>query len=524
MKKEQVKAEKQIVILENLLDRCTGCGVCKNACPHDAIELVEKENTFLYPSIDGTKCVGCLSCAKACPVNSYKRENDFPIIYAAKAKDEIRFNSSSGGMYPALASYVLRNGGVVYATVLDKDHKARFKKIESMDDLFIASDSKYVQSNTGFIFRDVKNELNAKKNKRTVLFVGCPCHVAGLRCFLGQDYDNLICVDIICHGVPSERMFEDFLNETVGNPDNISSIRFRDKNIEWRSDIISIKDKNDITTRYQLLSYDEYSLAFHSFLSVRNSCMDCQFAEAPRAGDISIGDFWGIREFMDVDNFGTSMVFINNKKGSHIFGLIKCDLALFSMLDIDLSRIKNRIHSKACLPGGLDPESSQVDRQLFFELYPQQNKFADAVNISMKKYIDYLKGIEKEKTLEWFRNNESRTIYTNVSQIGYGQWISVAEVVRRMPCNSTLTQVQGRYGEPLLDTPFPFGVLSIIKTTDYFVQILFSRMTLSGPTELYQGKWIDNRLAGWSKYITSDEFEEKIDRLEKEISKLKEKN
>nr|MCR4903058.1 Coenzyme F420 hydrogenase/dehydrogenase, beta subunit C-terminal domain [Butyrivibrio sp.] len=195
------------VLFENKKD-CCACGACLNICPKQAISMHEDEYGFIYPVVDEKLCIGCGACKKDCSYQN-KDETNVPLeCYAAvsKNKDQAK-RSASAGIFSALATKTLLNGGVVYGAAFDKAWNVNHISIGSADELYKLQGSKYTQSNTGKTFSEVKKALIEGKN---VLYSGTPCQIAGLKGFLGKDYNNLLTVDIVCHGVPNNKMFKEY--------------------------------------------------------------------------------------------------------------------------------------------------------------------------------------------------------------------------------------------------------------------------------------------------------------------------
>ncbi len=318
-------------------DLCTGCGACENICPVDAITMEPDKEGFIMPIVDSNKCVDCGKCVKICPLTAFEKRNSAkPEVYAAMADDQIRKVSSSGGMFTLLADEIFKSGGAVCGAAYDENWLVKHIIIDKPEDISKIRGSKYVQSNTGTIFRDVKKILD---DGRKVLFTGCPCQVAGLYSFLQKDYPNLYTADLLCHGVPSPKVFDKYLNETFGERrKNITRIDFRDKSVfGWSSSInISFSDG----TEYRCSNADDpYYRAFLPIISLRRSCAHCKFSPVPRVGDISIGDFWGISRYKASlnDQKGTSLVIVNSEKGRQIFNAIKERIAVCEEVPIDVA-------------------------------------------------------------------------------------------------------------------------------------------------------------------------------------------
>ncbi|KNY26824.1 Coenzyme F420 hydrogenase/dehydrogenase, beta subunit C-terminal domain [Pseudobacteroides cellulosolvens] len=304
----------------NSKTECYGCGGCKNICPKNAISMAEDEEGFLHPEINESLCNGCKLCVKVCPIK--KRDNNKNFIkaaYAIKNKDEeIRKSSSSGGVFRALAKFVIDNKGIVFGAKFDNDFSVIHDKAESLEECKLFSGSKYLQSNTKNTYREVEQYLNEKK---LVLYSGTPCQIYGLETFLeGKDISGLITCDIICHGTPSPLIFKEYINKFEKEyKSKIKNVNFRFKNDEA---ITNIKlDFETGATYINSSKSDEFYQLFLDSIISKPVCHSCKFANKNRVGDITLGDFWGIEEVLDNfdDNKGVSAVLINTEKGERIF-------------------------------------------------------------------------------------------------------------------------------------------------------------------------------------------------------------
>ncbi len=299
---------------------CCACGACVNSCPRDAVSMKEDEYGFLYPYIDADKCVKCGKCKTVCAYQNYKETNTPLKTWAAVSSSErIVMHSASGGVFSTLAAAFLKSKDYVSGAVFDDGFNLHHIITDNMKDLIKLQGSKYTQSNTGDIFRQIKEKLKTGKN---VLFCGCPCQVAGLKAYLGKEYGNLFTLDLICHGVPSNRMFKDYL-KCYENKKEIKTKKFlfRDKNIGWgkNGSLISYSGK-----KYRLFeSSVSYFYYFAQSLIMRTNCYSCKYANGKRCGDISIGDYWGIqKEHPEClggskidESKGVSVIIANTDKG-----------------------------------------------------------------------------------------------------------------------------------------------------------------------------------------------------------------
>lgn len=296
---------------------CTGCGLCQNVCPVNAILMEENNEGFLYPHINGDKCVECGKCLQYCPIESPEyRNNENPVCHAINATDEIRKNAASGGVFSAFAELVIQEGGVAYGAAYNDDFSVEYKKAENLQELAALKGSKYIQSNANYVYQNVRDSLSEGKK---VLFGGCPCQVAALYKYIGNmDMKNLYTMDIVCHGVPSYKVLRKYLQENFSGK-KIQRIDFRDKTeFGWSTETNIYFEDGNVYRR--LHTEDSFWNAFLPCMCLRKSCANCKFSRLPRQADVTIGDFWGIEHFDKSinDRKGTSVVLVNNKKGGEI--------------------------------------------------------------------------------------------------------------------------------------------------------------------------------------------------------------
>ncbi|MBR6133256.1 MAG: Coenzyme F420 hydrogenase/dehydrogenase, beta subunit C-terminal domain [Bacilli bacterium] len=309
-------------------DNCTGCSACYNVCPKKCIEMVEDEKGFKYPKIDYSKCIRCNKCREVCPV----LKNNISIkpldTYAAFAKDkDIRNNSSSGGLFTLFAKEVINNKGVVVGATLN-GHRVEHIIINKEEDLDKLRRSKYVQSDLNNIYKEVKDYLD--KNI-TVLFSGTACQIAGLKSYLNKDYVNLICLDVVCHGVPSPKIFDYYLNEVEKKYKiKVTDVNFRSKVNGWNPFNLDVGSKNKLVLS-ESISENIYMKAFLQNLILRPSCYNCHFKDFKVYSDITLGDYWGVeivhnddKKFLD--NKGVSLITLNSVKGIKLFDKISKEL------------------------------------------------------------------------------------------------------------------------------------------------------------------------------------------------------
>ena len=315
---------------------CTGCGACVNKCANDAIEYIYnyENDGSMVAQINEEKCVSCHLCETVCPVLT-EHSNENQVVdecYAVWANDEVRMQSSSGGVFTVLAEEMLDRGGYVCAVAYGSNFKAEHIIISDKKELYKLRRSKYMQSDVGFVYRRVEELL---KRDKEVMFVGTPCQVAGIKAYLGQTYKKLLLVDIYCNYTPAYPLFEKYLNENY-NVNNIEKIEFRIKKYGWFCDIHEVTYKSGKIEEKREYN-DDFQRGYHSKLFLRETCEKCKFAGNPRQGDLSIADFWHIGEFCSEldDAKGTSCVVVNNANGACFFEKTKEVLSLCRKVPID---------------------------------------------------------------------------------------------------------------------------------------------------------------------------------------------
>lgn len=292
---------------------CSGCHACFSVCPVQAIEMRPDREGFLYPVISQEQCIHCDACKRACP--SLHKPANLPLekAYGCYAKDEAEhMTSSSGGFFAVLARRVLAENGLVCGAAFDENQAVCHVLIDSQEALVRLKETKYVQSTIGNTYRDIKAAL---KEKRKVLFSGTPCQVAGLKGYLGKEDENLICVDLICHGVPSPEIWQRYLREIAGGR-KVERVTFRNKT-QGVSKITLDYHLNDGSVVKENYSDSLYMKGFIQNLYVRPSCFACKYKGFKRCSDLTIGDFWSAREFHPqfFSENGVSAVIVHSKKG-----------------------------------------------------------------------------------------------------------------------------------------------------------------------------------------------------------------
>ena len=301
---------------------CTGCSACANICPKGCITMNSDSEGFLYPKVNADMCVDCGLCEKVCPMLSKPVPHNVKAVYGAKNNDDaVRFTSSSGGMFTAFAEEVINRGGVVFGAALDENHTVKHIMVDTIAGLEKLRGSKYVQSMIGDTYAKVRTQLLSGKK---VLFSGTPCQVAGLRKYLIKPYENLITSDLVCHGVPSPKVYRKHLAELAskaGEP--ITCVRFRDKSNGWKQgETLFFTEHHSFGAPKR---QEPYMRLFLNNIIIRPSCGNCAFNNKRSLADITIADYWGIdKQFPEFDDDkGVTLVVVNTDGGATLFDRIK---------------------------------------------------------------------------------------------------------------------------------------------------------------------------------------------------------
>ena len=380
----------------NIIDKeqCCGCYACYNICPKNCIEMLSDDEGFWYPKINQHNCINCDLCKKVCPIlTPNKNIISQKSAYAAINKNNyIRKQSSSGGIFSLLAEEILQLDGIVYGAAFDKDFNIEHKRISKLTDLKLLRGSKYVQSKINTIYSQVQNDL---KNNALVLFSGTPCQIEGLVSFLQKDYDNLILMDIICHGVPSPFVWKKYL-DFIKNKfhSNIKNISFRNKDLGWDNAYFIVSLKNNRTYSHKLYD-DMFFQGFIKNLYLRPSCYNCKFKKINRISDITLADFWGIDNIHPEmnDNVGTSFIVVHSSKGNNIISKINDKMKIIS------TNINDGIKYNSCMITSVKQNNKR--KQFFYEFQKNTKIKIDTLifKYTKPKLKRYLRLKYKIKTL-----------------------------------------------------------------------------------------------------------------------------
>ena len=318
---------------------CCGCSACKQRCPKQCISMQRDSEGFLYPNVSEQECIDCGLCLKVCPnLNRFDETEPFKVLAAQSKSDALLKVSSSGGMFTEIATKVIEADGVVFGARFDADWQVVMDYIETIEGLSVFRGSKYVQCKPRNSYKDAEHFL---KEGRYVLYTGSSCQIAGLKRFLRKEYDNLLCMDYLCHGAPSPRVWEKYLKEVANTADKavggkstvslslntmltIEDVKFRDKSNGWKKFRFVLHlaeasaDGKESSVLSSVFAENIYMKGFLSDMTLRPSCYQCFARNGHSGADITIGDHWAITDIcpeFDAEEKGTSLVLVNTEKG-----------------------------------------------------------------------------------------------------------------------------------------------------------------------------------------------------------------
>ena len=382
------KASNSIIsnVRDLTINQCTGCGLCFSVCPFDAIQMMENEEGFMIPQIDKNKCRECGKCAKSCP-SIHQLEKKYPIdTKLCLSKDKLLIgNSASGGLFITLAKYYIEQlHGVVYGVVFDKDFNCIHKEATTSEDLLPMQNSKYVQSYIGDCYDKAKQRL---EEGRYVLFTGTPCQIAALKSYLKKDYDNLLTLDVVCHGVPNQKFWKKYISENSKNK-RITGYSFRTRyNKRLGKTTLAATISRGKNKEVRFWNNSAYYAPFVRNESFRMSCYYCQYARKERISDITMGDCDSDKLYADFYPYDSkSIALLNTEKGEQIWSAIRNE---FEYMSLDY---KEEIAVNTCLnhPTQMPPVRKCIYSDLkkmswneFVKKYARRNSF-------LKKIILYL--------------------------------------------------------------------------------------------------------------------------------------
>lgn len=355
---------------------CCGCLACADVCPAGCIRSKESREGFVFPDVDTHRCVNCGLCAAVCPgLNPEKERSTAPNVIACHAKELAeRWAGSSGGVFGVLARMVIRKGGKVWGAAFNERLQLQHVCADSLQNLERLYKSKYLQSSTAGIWRKIERNLEAGTD---TLFAGTPCQCAALRNFLKREYANLTVVDIICHGVPNQKLFDDYIRDYEQKHGvKVTGFTFRYKAPDFQYDrgfCMQIQQGGKMKKKKALYYDSPFYHAFSESLTFRPSCYYCPWANVKRTGDITLGDFWEVERYMESPGVGHSAVLLNTQKGQELFESVR------DKLEWKVLELNTIIENNHCLQ---KPSAKHKNRERFFEDY---NKYG--FRVVKRKYM-----------------------------------------------------------------------------------------------------------------------------------------
>lgn len=318
----------------NRKEDCCGCNACYSICPQKCISMKEDSEGFLYPVVDDDICINCDLCVKVCPCISIRKSEEVTEAYLIQHIDEtIRWESSSGGAFTAISDYILELGGLIYGVGYDDEFNVIHKYSSNKEGVKDFRGSKYVQSQINNSFLEIKQFLIQGK---IVCFSGTPCQVQGLKSYLNKEYENLYTVDIVCHGVPSPKIWRKYIDYHKNNNESrIKDIQFRNKKYGYSGSTMAIKFENGKEVK-QGSELQFMKDLFFADIASRPVCFQCKFKTIERISDFTIFDCWHVNEFdkkLD-DDKGTTAILVHSQKGKNIFKNIKLNVR-YKSVDVD---------------------------------------------------------------------------------------------------------------------------------------------------------------------------------------------
>lgn len=362
--------------MPNLVEwsKCCGCGACSSKCPKNAISMSPNKEGFLHPEIDKSLCVECGACEKVCPgLEPAKMAGNKPQAFIVQHKsDNVRYQSTSGGAFTAIAEEIINSGGVVFGAAMTDDLKVKHICVKTIDELARFRNSKYVQSEIGDCYKEAKQRLTLGQ---WVCFSGTPCQINGLYKYLGKDYDTLIAVDVVCKSVPSPLVFQKYVEYKKQKEGNISDIVFRDKKRGFlyctMAHYLSHEERKIARAVYRRGSEsDEWLRLFLSGKISRRSCMTCPYQTMERVGDFTLGDIWETGHTEFDDNKGSTLVHIWTEKGKTYLNRIKDNVRVVKY-PIENSRGARRINNIHIYKDRdfLFEDANNLGEKVFFDKY-----------------------------------------------------------------------------------------------------------------------------------------------------------
>lgn len=347
-----------MITIENK-SQCCGCSACFSVCPQQCISMQKDEEGFRYPQIDKAACVNCGACENVCPILHRKKGALLPQAYTLQIKNtDTLYNSAAGGAFSAIGRKIIERGGYVFGAAYNENFVVKHTVAKNISELAKFRSSKYVQSDPSDCFKQVRKLLN--DNER-VCYSGTPCQIAGLKAFLRKEYDNLVTVDLVCKGVSSPKVFEQYVSKMRMENGSIENINFKRKTYGYHSSTMSVDFVNG--ARYSKGGITDLMMrSFRANICLRPSCSECAFKGGERVSDLTLFDCWHYTELTgkkDNDKGHTS-VLVHTEKGNKLLE------ACGDIADIDLISAKEAIHYDGVMVN--NKVTNHVKRKEFFDV------------------------------------------------------------------------------------------------------------------------------------------------------------
>lgn len=342
---------------------CCGCGACISICPKEALYYSQDTYGFIHPSLHENQCINCGKCLKTCPALVAIKQTPIKALAAISKSSNVVKSSSSGGVFYEVASYIIKNNGVVYGCIMDDSFQVKHTRVERIEELVPLMRSKYVQSDLNFIFRDIEKDL---KNGLCVLFAGTPCQVSSLKNYVStiKHSGRLYTIDIVCHGVPSQSFFNSYIDSLKSKEGEIDSFVFRAKRtvrngMNW---FYSFRRKGERKENFRNWPSDSYAYYYMMSYLNRESCYHCKYSTKERVGDFTLCDFWHWEKYSFTFKYGSTVsgVFVNSKEAQELFQHINQNFLYQE------TNVEHIVENNGCLKR---PVKKPVDRNIILEKY-----------------------------------------------------------------------------------------------------------------------------------------------------------
>ena len=367
-------------------ENCCGCTACLNICPVNCVEMQLDSEGFRYPIVDKNKCINCHKCEMVCPVINQPAEGIKPTAFLARTKDmDLLQKCTSGGVFTEIARRTVKNGGVAYGVVYDDDFTVCHRRVTDDVGIDRLPGSKYVQSDVGTVFAQVKEDVKAGQQ---VVFCGTPCQVAGLKNFLGKSYDGLLLVDLVCHGVPSPKLWKEYIRYIEEKNGKLQNANFRSKRLGYHVSVMEEQFENG-KTQIGSARTNLMSKCFFENAADRPICYVCPFKTVSRCSDLTIFDGWHASDYipsLQDDDKGYTIILAQSEKGKNYIensGYFKLfEIETDRAIELDGRMATNSVKRPAC-------------RDKFYDLLEQKGIEETVQVLFPISKIDYM--IEKSK-------------------------------------------------------------------------------------------------------------------------------